>query len=151
VAQPGHWTLPLPQAFGTVPQAEPAHSGGAWLQTPPMHCRPVGHAQFIVFPQESATLPQRCVLVSGVQLSGPQDADASTLIWGTHALLALHAWPVGQPPQLIGTPQGSTPTTPHRPVHDLAWHDWEPPEPAQTWLPEHALPQTKALPVHGST
>jgi hypothetical protein len=143
--------LPLPHAFGTVPHVEPVHSGGAGLQTPPMHCWPMGHEQFVVFPHPSATLPQRCVLMSGVQVSGLHSAaEPSTELCGTHAL-PMHAWPVEQPPQLIGTPHGSTPTIPHRPVHDLAWHDWEPPELAQSWLPEHALPQTKALPVHGST
>jgi hypothetical protein len=151
VAQPGHCTFPLPQALATVPQVELVHSGGAGLHTPPMHCCPVGQLQFLEFPQASMTLPQRFVLVSGVHVSVPHDAEASTVLWGTQAL-PMHALPLGQPPQLIGTPQGSTPTMPHRPVHDgLAWHDWDPPALTQTWPPGHALPQTKALPVQGST
>ena len=77
VAHPGHWTFPLPHAFRTDPHVELVHSGGAGLHTPPMHCCPLGHEQLSVWLQGSSTTPHRCVLLSGVQVSGAHDAEAS--------------------------------------------------------------------------
>jgi hypothetical protein len=131
VAHPAHWTLPLPQALATVPHVDLVHSGGAALHTPSMHCRPVAHEQFSVFPQASATLPQRWVVLSGVQVGAGQEVAASTETCGTQ-VLPMHIWLAAQPPQLMGTPHPSTPTLPQRLVHDLAWHDWEAPELTQT-------------------
>jgi hypothetical protein len=65
----------------------------------------------MVLPQPSATLPQRVVVVSGVQVRGPQAPPASLIICVTQALLT-HACPAPHPPQSMGTPQESTPRTP---------------------------------------
>jgi len=31
--------------------------------------------------------------------------------------------PAAHPPQLMPTPHGSTPISPHLPVHETVWHD----------------------------
>jgi hypothetical protein len=109
--------LPLPQAFGTVPHRAPpsavVHSGGGGAQTPPVHCCPVGQEHLIVLPQPSATVPQRVVVESGLQVRGPQAPPASTVTWGPHVLL-MHACPALHPPQSTGTPHESTAMTPQR-------------------------------------
>jgi hypothetical protein len=148
-------TLPLPHALGTVPQrrpppSAPPHSGGGGPHTPPVHCWPAGHEQLIVSPQRPATVPHRCVVESGVQVGGRHVALASTVTWGTHALFT-QALLAPHPPQLIGTPQGSVPRTPHRLVQLGIWHDCAAPLPVQTFPPVHAEPQAKAVPEHGST
>lgn len=161
-APPEHWVpfgqlpqrmLPLPQAFGTLPQSAPpsavVHSGGGGAQTPPVHCCPVGQEHRMVFPQPSATVPQRVVVGSGVQLSGPHAPLASTDTWGPQALL-MQTWPELHPPQAKGTPQESTPMTPHRLPQLWAWQDCDEPLVTQACPPVHGEPHTKALPVHGS-
>jgi len=121
-----HCTLPLPHAFSIEPHVEPVppsafmHSGGGAWQTPPTQSCPLGQVQFIVLPQPSLTVPQRTVPGSGLQLSLLQPVPASPPSLGicmTHALFT-QVWPVGQPGQLIGTPHGSTPSSPHLPVHE---------------------------------
>jgi hypothetical protein len=111
-------TLPLPHALGTVPHLAPAsveHSGGVWPQVPPMHASPGGHEHCWVCPHPSVTVPQRCVLGSGVHVTCAQP-PASCGDGGTH-WLPTQSWPAGQPPHPTATPHESTPTTPHLPVH----------------------------------
>jgi hypothetical protein len=91
LGQPAQRMLPLPQALGTVPHRAPplalVHSGGGGAHTPPEHCCPFGHEHRIVLPQASATLPQRVVMGSGVQVKGPHEPLASTVTWGPQVLL----------------------------------------------------------------
>jgi hypothetical protein len=155
LGQPAQRMLPLPQAFGTVPHRAPPvavmHSGGGGPQTPAEHCCPFGHEHRMVLPQASATVPHRVVMGSGVQVRGPQDPLASTVTCGPQVLL-MHAWPVLHPPQSIGTPQPSIPTTPHLPWQlGAAWQDCDEPFVVQICPPVQAEPHTKALPEHGST
>jgi hypothetical protein len=74
--------VPLPHAFGTFPHraapAEFVHSGGGGPHSPPLHCCPLGHEQRMVLPQPLATVPQRTVMGSGLQVSGPHAPPAST-------------------------------------------------------------------------
>jgi hypothetical protein len=153
--QPPHWTLPLPHAFSTEPHVEPVppsapmHSGGGAWQTPPMHCCPLGQEQFIVCPQPSLTVPHRFVPGSGLQLSllQPPASPPSLGICMTHALFT-QVWPLGHPGQLMGTPHGSTPSSPHLPEHESIWHDCAPPEPAMHTSPlGHGMPQSCTLPL----
>jgi hypothetical protein len=156
VGQPLHVTLPLPHALATLPHLYPAsafpHSGGGGLQTPSMHCWPLGQLQLIELPHTSPTVPQRCVVADGVQVSGaqlPEPASVGGCV--THALLMQTLLPV-HPPQLIGMPQPSMPMIPQLLVQVLGWHTSDPLPPlAQTCPPVHGEPQTMALPVHGST
>ena len=150
-----HETVPLPQAFATLPHLKPAsvfpHSGGGRLQTPSMHCCPPGQLQLIELPQTSATVPQRWVVDVGVHVSGAQvPGPASCAGWVTHALL-MQTLPPVHPPQLIGTPQPSVPTMPQLFVHVLAWQVNEPaPALAQTCPPVQAVPHANRVPVQGS-
>jgi hypothetical protein len=87
-----------------------------------------------------------------VHVSAAQDPDPPPSVDGcgmhvlfTQTLLPVHA------PQLTGTPHPSMATTPQRPAHDFGWHTCDAPLLTQTWPPVHAVPHSKALPVHGST
>jgi hypothetical protein len=68
--------------------------------------------------------------------------------WTTH-LLPTQAWPIGQPPQLIVTPHGSTPMSPHCPVHEgVGWQLCGPFGPLVHVCPlGQAMPQMSVFPV----
>jgi hypothetical protein len=105
--------------------------------------------QFIVLPQPSLTVPQRFTFCFGLHISGWHIPVPPSLGgWTTH-LLATHVWPVGQPPQLIGTPHGSTPISPHCPVHDgVVWQLCEPFGPVvHVWPFAQGMPHTSVFPV----
>jgi hypothetical protein len=82
-AHPPQATDPLPHAFGTLPHRAPpslAHSGGVATQTPAAHCCPEGQVHFKLLPQPSATVPQRVVVESGVQVRGAHAPPASIVV-----------------------------------------------------------------------
>jgi hypothetical protein len=123
-----HCTLPLPHAFSIDPHFDPAppsppmHSGGGGLHTPPTHSCPEGHVHWAVWPHPSPMVPQS-TSPGGVQLRVPQPLPPpSEGGWVTHWLFT-HVSPAAHPPQVMGTPHGSTPISPHWPVHETVWHD----------------------------
>jgi hypothetical protein len=115
-----HCTVPLPQALVFAPQSEPTppsaslHSGGGAAHSPATHVWPVGHPHGLVCPQPSVIVPQKFRLPLE-QASGAHDMPASVVVCGTHMLLT-QSLPGAQPPHPIGTPQASTPMTPHLPA-----------------------------------
>jgi hypothetical protein len=119
-AQLPHETVPLPQAFSTDPQTEPAppsaspHSGGVCWHAPLMHSSPAGQPHDLEWPHPSLTVPQRLVPLPSVHASGVQ-APASTEEAVTHPLFK-HTLPAAQPPQPMATPHWSTAIVPHDPL-----------------------------------
>jgi hypothetical protein len=153
--------LPLPQAFATVPHEgippSGVHSGGMGPHTPPVHVCPAGHAQAIVCPHPSVTVPQSIVFGSGVHVSaihlpasGAVLAPASTA-WQAPST---QTSPAEHPPQAMATPHASSPTTPHRPVHALGLQDWVCAlvgSATQTLPLAQGAPQANDCPEQGST
>jgi hypothetical protein len=157
----GQVTLPLPQALVVAPHSAPPsvglHSGGVLPQTPPMHDFPAAQVQPIVCPQPSLTVPHRLVWAFGVQVRGAQASivEASLVPPSgiTHSF-ATQSCPVGHPPQVMATPQESSPITPQAPLGQLfGLHDCDVGSfgsATHTWPEGHAAPQAKTAPEHGS-
>lgn len=153
---PPHFTVPLPQAFITVPHADPAppspvHSGGGGPHTPPLHSWPLGHVQAIACPHPLVTVPQSATPALGVHVTFPQVPPPASVGGGgvTHALW-MHTWPPVHPPHEIGTPHGSSPMSPHLPVHDGAWQLCVLPLATHDSPLPHGLPHVSVAPVQST-
>jgi hypothetical protein len=155
----GHATLPLPQAFATLPHDSPpsaeVHSGGRGAHAPAMHDCPAGQAQAIVCPHPSVTVPHSVVWGSGVHVSGahcPASTGGAAASAAAHTL-SMQACPAAHPPQLMTTPHASLPMTPHLPVHVFGWQVCDAALPGagtQICPLGQAEPHTKTSPEHGS-